>query len=61
MAVATGPGPLRPADGISEPGTIVERSRHDDDALSTLASRSLVDRGDIPGHMVPPEAKFGSR
>jgi hypothetical protein len=60
-AVLTGEGVVRPATGESERGTAVERGRLGDDELRTLASRSLVDHGAIPAHMVRPGTKGGTR
>ena len=57
----TGEGIVRSAAGETEQGTAVERRRLGDDALSALASRSLVDHGAIPAHMVRPEPKGRAR
>ena len=60
-AVLTGEGIVRSAAGETERGTAVERGRLSDDALSALASRSFVDHGAIPAHMVRPEPKGRAR
>jgi hypothetical protein len=60
-AVLTGEGTVRSAAEETERGTAVERGWLSDEELRTLASRSLVDHGAIPAHMVRPGTKGGAR
>jgi hypothetical protein len=59
--VMTGPGPAPRSSRPSGPAAALEQAGLDDEDISKMASRSLVDHGAVPAHMTRPNPKGGAR